>query len=340
MRPAHFQALCLLLLICSAPAYSAKLDALQHAPFDLATQIGSVEHPDLRELSGLIRSNYHADYLWALNDSGALPQLFALSTTGENLAVFDIEGATNIDWEDLAIAELNGERYLVIADIGDNLSQRSHLTLYFVLEPRSLPKKSRSPHSLPVAFQWNFRYEEGARDAEAIAFDVQNQHFLILSKRDLPPRLYQLDVESSSQSPFRTAKKVAELTNLPQPEWGDLLRHPISAPFSSQPTAMDLSPDGTLLAILTYRHAYLYRRTPPQHSPQSDNSSFLSWERWAESVKRPPELILYPSLLQAEALTFDFSGEALYISSEFSHPPLILIEQSSLKKEREASPSR
>lgn len=360
------------LLSCSASfAYPLDVTQLPPSSFDTPTIAGRIQHPDLRELSGLNRSGHTPGRLWAINDSGAEPLLYALNESGESLGSFTVTGATNYDWEDLTVATLDGLVYLVIADIGDNVSRRPHVTLYFVAEPLTLKDTSGTKSTsgkratLPVAFRWTFRYEDGARNAESIAFDHHNRSFLILSKRDVPARLYQLDIDEKSPTNQRIARRIATLESIPQPEWNYLLRQPITGTFASQPTAMDLAPDGSMLAVLTYRFAYLYRRPLPAIASSATDAQpeetaklavnakpkkatklaaeakpALSSGRkpatpvtagWQEIVKRPPELIVFPPLLQAEAITFDFSGQSLYISSEFTRPPLLRIDQSKLQ---------
>ena len=94
------------------------------------------------------------------------------------------------------------------------------------------------------AVRWmDFRYEDGPRDCEAVAF--LDQHFYLLSKRDSPPRLYRvpLDLTPRESAPIPEAKFLTELTTLPQPSLAE--RKLKYGEYSSHPTAMDGHPDGT-----------------------------------------------------------------------------------------------
>lgn len=314
MRPVNRLFLFYFFFFVAPSVVALDLADLPSSSFNKAEIVGSIQHSKLRELSGLNRSGVQQGRLWGINDSGAKPQLFALDEQGKNLGVFDITGAINYDWEDITILKIEETDYIVIADIGDNLARRRDYTLYFIPEPKELPADPTSQHSLPVAFHWTFQYEDGARDAESIAYDSFDNQLLILSKRDVPPKLYSLPLNTTLPSDKRIAREIAVATAIPQPNWSYLIKQPITGSFASFPTAMDISPDGTRLAVLTYRFAYLYHRQPE--------------ESWADVIEQTPQRIVFPALMQAEALTFDYSGEALFISSEFSHAPLVRIGQS------------
>ena len=76
---------------------------LTAAPFGGPVPMGVVQYDPLREASGLVASRSHPGVLWAHNDSGDDPRLYALTTSGRHLGVFTLDGAEARDWEDLAI---------------------------------------------------------------------------------------------------------------------------------------------------------------------------------------------------------------------------------------------
>lgn len=93
----------------------------------------------LDELSGLEFINDST--LVAHNDGGDKPQLYFLNLKGELLHTLRIEGAKNVDWEDLAY---DGKQYLYIGDFGNNDNKRQDLRIYKVdmrnaLQVESLP---------------------------------------------------------------------------------------------------------------------------------------------------------------------------------------------------------
>jgi len=105
--------------------------------------IATIAIPALREASGLVASHRYAGVLWAHNDSGDQPRLFAFRRDGVAVLpnrVTDparyrgitIDNARNYDWEDITI---DPEGRLYIGDIGNNDSARRNLAIYVVDEP-------------------------------------------------------------------------------------------------------------------------------------------------------------------------------------------------------------
>ena len=68
------------------------------------------------------------------------------------------------------------------------------------------------------------------------------------------------------------------------------------------PTALDISPDGSLAVVTTYKDAYVYRRKPG--------------ERWAETFARPPQVLNLPQWKQTEAGTVTADGQWFCAGSE------------------------
>jgi hypothetical protein len=76
--------------------------ALSAASYRAALGVGRLKSAALGEDSGLAASRRQANLLWALNDSGNPPVLFALSARGAARGAVRVAGVENIDWEDLA----------------------------------------------------------------------------------------------------------------------------------------------------------------------------------------------------------------------------------------------
>ncbi len=73
---------------------------------------GDIQDPRLNESSGLAASNYQQNLLWSINDSGDEPNVFAMSTKGEALGLWQVDTATPTDWEAMDSFVLEGEKYL------------------------------------------------------------------------------------------------------------------------------------------------------------------------------------------------------------------------------------
>ncbi|WED23015.1 hypothetical protein L3Q72_06370 [Vibrio sp. JC009] len=271
------------------------------------SQVGTIKSEQISEASGLVASSVNKGILWVNNDSFSQNALFAINERGEHLATLKISGIQNIDWEDLATFEFQGIRYILIADTGNNAVDRENYKLHFIREPE-LKRLSRSEQSIVAAKpEWTitFTYEDGLKDCEAVAVDIVNKKILLLSKRDTPPALYELDL---SQRTPQVATKLGDITPFPLPKelrFGmlDLLN------ISSMPTAMDISPDGKRLMVLTYSAAYLY---------SNENQS-----SWLDVFSTKPEIIEFPQLEQAEAAGFGANGESIYITTEKVPAPLL-----------------
>ncbi len=274
-----------------------------NVPFHyLSRRLGELQNPALTEASGMAASRREADLLWILNDGGNPPLLFATASDGSDRGVVRVDGAKNHDWEDMASFVWGGRPYLLIADIGDNRAKRARCYLYFVPEPK-MPGSSVAT----VARTIEFVYEDGPRDAESLAVDLQGRRILILTKRDLPPVLYELPLFPRSSS-VQIARRVTSIAALPQPPLAEIFANPVLGRLGDVPTAMDISPDGTRVAVLTYRAVLLFVR-----------SSGVGWE---QSFSEPPVKLAAHQLSQGEALAFGSQGECIYYTSEQRPAPL------------------
>jgi hypothetical protein len=81
----------------------------------------------IKEISGLVFIN--DSVLVGHNDGGNSPKLFFLSLSGKILHEVKIDNAKNEDWEDITF---DGEDFLYIGDIGNNLNKRKDLCIYKV----------------------------------------------------------------------------------------------------------------------------------------------------------------------------------------------------------------
>ena len=279
---------------CSAPS----------PPF--AQLSGVILDTRLGDLSGLAASRAYPDTLWALDDGGNPPALYALGTRGGVQARVRIDGIANTDWEDLAAFDLDHRHYLLIADTGDNGGLRRTLQLHVVEEPRAGADGTPVDGVLRPAWSIAFRWPDGPRDCEAVAVDAAHGQILLLSKRHRPPEVFVLPLRPSVPG-LQVARRIGHLAGVPTPgaraDAVDRLR--------DQVTAADLSPDGHTLAVLTYRDVLLYRRGPEQ-----------SWEQAIAGRPRVHPLAWLP---QAEALGWSADGRTLYATGEHSPAPLLLL---------------
>lgn len=260
----------------------------------------------LDEVSGIQASARHPDVLWVHNDDGA-PRVHAVGIDGADRGYFDIDDAVNVDWEDMTRIPGPERDLLVLADIGDNEARRSNVWLYLVPEPD--PGQDGRFAGEVEALNWiSLRYPDGPRDAESIAWDPLRGRLLILTKRDRPPRLYALDGEVALTEREAALVYLGEVESLRPPAAGDRDVFGNRLAFISQPTGLDISPDGSRAALITYRSLYLFGR------PASGD--------WLDGLQAQPLEILGPARVNEEAVGFRIDGAGVWISTEGERPPL------------------
>lgn len=287
----------------AAIAQDIAYDDLEAIPLQELTQLGQLKQRSLREVSGLAYSKKHKEVIWAINDGGNGETLFALNPKGEVLAEIKVDQVKNWDWEDLDTFTVDGESYLMIADVGDNRAIRKKPMLLLFKEPE-LTVKSITPINTTVV-----AYEDGARDCEAVAVDTELREVLLVSKRDIPPGVYTVPLALESKPPGEetivTAKKRSVVDALPQPDFRDLKEK--YGVYSSQPTAIDI--EGNRLLMLTYKYAYLYERQSDQH--------------WSDVMLKKPKLLKLRKLEQQEAVTWLPDGNGIIYTSEGRLAPVM-----------------
>jgi len=254
--------------------------------FGDVTVLGQVHKP-LDEVSGLAAAT--AGHLWAHNDSGDGPNLYALSLTGELLATFTLAGRDFVDVEDMAAGPGPDpdRRYLFLADVGNNRAHdgepRASVVVYRFPEP-SLPESPEGPISIAGSDALVLLYPDHAHDVETLLIDPLSGDLYLCTKRDPQSRVYRLAEPGPGSSRF-TLEFVGEM-RLP----GN--------------TAGDVSPDGRTILIKTYPGIASFSRDPRQPL----------WKALVDGTPTP--FSGYRLEPQGEAIAFDLEGEGFYTLSE------------------------
>jgi hypothetical protein len=287
-------ALTLLLLTLGGQSPAQAADRAAPLEADL-TALRLDRSAQVEELSGLTTSTTYPGIVWGHGDSGQAPVLWALDLERGELAFppylakeFDggktwpgltLEGASNIDWEDLTT--LNG--WLYLGEFGNNGNARRDLGLWALPEPNPrATERQRPAFFLPFHYpeQQRFPAEAWEFDAEALFADPERNALYLITKhrkagdvrRFIPgAKLYRIPLESrrTESTPLTLIDQHDEMTAV---------------------TAAELSPSGAWLAVLTYRTLWLFPRP-------------AAGERWLSgpALSRP---LPFLETRQAEALSW------------------------------------
>lgn len=233
----------------------------------------------LTELSGLVTSPTHPDVLWAHNDSGSAVAVHGLSSNGRDLGIHPIEAGVDVaDTED--IATIDG--HIVLADTGDNALTGRQQHLLIVDEP--------DPHQPgPVAAAIvDLIYPDGPNDVEAMFIDPIDRMVVLIAKARTDPdpdaagdtaaqaTIYQgplpeLGEPGSTPPASLTLSAVGrlDLEGLTRLTTGTAALASALVPGAQQPTAADITADGSVIAVRTYASVWLFARTPGQSAAQA-----------------------------------------------------------------------
>jgi len=135
-----------------------------------------------------------------------------------------------------------------------------------------------------------------------MAFDPIDKRILLLSKRDKPPRLYAVDLETALTQESVELEFLGTTSVLRPPTSKDRAHWGGRSDWISQPTGFDISADGSEAVVITYRSLYRYRR--------------MEGEDWLSAMQRKPEEVVGPPAVQNEAVTYTVDGKAIYVTTE------------------------
>jgi hypothetical protein len=272
------------------------------ATFLPSVDLGDVENPGLSEASGLAASRVNPGYFWSHNDSGNPNVLYYFDDKGKGLRSFELVGATNRDWEDMAIVgESDGSATIYVADFGDNGAIYTDYTIYWFKEPiinASTSSKISAVNSL------KFTLPDGARDMECLLIDQKTKDIFIVSKRENNKRLYKI-----------SASNVVPLARI-QAEFVQELSFSIPIIADSRVVSVNyisggsVSADNSEILIKNYFEMYYWKRSSGETIPSA--------------LKRPPVKVTYAGInsdgtgqeIQGEAVSFAADGSGFYTLGE------------------------
>jgi hypothetical protein len=218
-----------------------------------ATLLFRLADSRLQEISGVAAGIASPNVFYVQNDSGDSARFFALDrTNGAVLTEYDVPGATNVDWEDIAVAtDSRGVPSVWLADIGDNNSHRTSVVVYRVDEPhvRDTHGAVRTTSKPDV---WFLTYPGGPRDAESLAVGPRGQAYIVSKSLVGASIVYRLPARPD-------ARRIQELQTVGPIQFRVVKRGDVSTyPAQIAATGAAISPGGSTLVIRTYNDAYVW----------------------------------------------------------------------------------
>ncbi|MFD6274344.1 WD40 repeat domain-containing protein [Streptomyces sp. NPDC060209] len=152
---------------------------------DGADRTFTIEDSRITESSGLAASRIHPGVYWTHNDSDDGPYVYAVdSRTGKTVATITMKGVG--EPRDVEAISLGPDGNLYVGDIGDNLDGSwDHVWIYRFPEPKQLADATVR------ATQFDVKYADGARNAEAMMVHPTTGRVYIASKNEDGGGLYE-----------------------------------------------------------------------------------------------------------------------------------------------------
>ncbi len=239
---------------------------------ELREQVGELP-TSIRESSGVAVSRRQGGFLWTHNDSGHENRLYAVNQQGDVLATFRVPGATNIDWEDIALGPCPGRSgdCLYIADTGDNLRSRDSVSIYIVPEPIASADRRSGVQNTEPARRVDFQYEDGPHNVEAMAVGPSGEILLVSKGQRSPIQAYSLRPDELF---------AGELVLRPKNDVG-MLELRVMAPWV---TGAAFSPSGDRLVVRSYTELFFYTLVSGALVQEGDPCFFGAFEPVGEAV--------------------------------------------------------
>jgi outer membrane protein assembly factor BamB len=260
-----------------------------------AAVVFHLSDPRIGEASGIATGIASPGVIYVQNDSGDDARFFALDArTGKTLATYTVPGATNVDWEDIAVApDARRVASVWLADIGDNSASRTEIAVYRVDEPHVDGSATDVVATTGAPEVWRLRYPGTSSDAESLAVSPQGTAYLFTKSLSGTARVYALPARSDGSL-------VQALGAVGSVHLG--FTGTVGGPnqFGQRTvTGAALSRDGTMLAVRTYTDAYVWR---------------VAGSDVAAAIKAKPVRLALPAQPLGEGIAFD--GARLLIDSE------------------------
>lgn len=191
---------------------------------------GRMNYSPIVESSGVVVSHRFRNVLWTHNDGSNRSSLFAVDPRGRLIREYEVPGAINEDWEDIALDE---DDLLYILDNTSRTDPDKRSTIYIVPEP--------DPHSdlgirNPRRIYYAFPSDDGPYDVEAILVRDKRLYMITKPWDGSLPRIYRAD----------------------DLEEDGVLTYVGEVPVYTMVTGADISRDGKRIALSSYRALLIF----------------------------------------------------------------------------------
>lgn len=207
--------------------------------------------PGMAEASGAAVSRRNPGIVWTINDSGNPAELIATDTLGRMRGRITLEGASNTDWEEVALGGCGERQCVYIADAGDNAETRPSVELYRLEEPvvgtaSGVPFARRTGEFERL----RFRYPDGPHDVEAMAVLANGDVVLVTKGRSHGVLEFRLPAVAWTAGGVAVAERIDSLPIAASSATGSLV------------TGMAISPDRRHAVVRSYRELFLFTIDP------------------------------------------------------------------------------
>ena len=278
-------------LVAAAPA----------APYGPGRTLCQLPAP-ITESSGIVASSRSDDVLFTHNDSGDRPRFYAVDRTCRLLATIDVDGATAVDWEDIARGPARDRTpALFLGDIGDNAGTRASVTVYEIPEPVIDPKITGA-HLQVRATAHTSVYDDGPHDAETLLVDPAGRIIVVTKATSGLSGVY---VAAGGTLQGAGTIDFAKLAS-PPPAFAP----PLVIVGRLLATGGDVSPDGSRVIVRTYGEAFEW---PVVRGDV------------VQAFTRTPQVVAIPAESQGEGIAYSRDGRDFLATSEGAGGPLDLV---------------
>ncbi|MAF79373.1 MAG: hypothetical protein CME60_14545 [Halobacteriovoraceae bacterium] len=301
-----FSSLTIFLFLCFIFTAQSRAQSSFCIDWEDEKELGQMPPEHINESSGLVASRQFGDRLYHINDSGDGPFFYVTDLQGNLIQKVQFMDDKPRDIEDLTIGIYKGEPALFLSDMGDNNETRPRISLYIIKELEQWPERVELMDLVDLT------YPDGSHDAESVSY-ANGEVFFLTKKVDWNERraidagLYSVAISTlEKREPFDLTR--IELTkklslNLPfllynYNLWGRIA------------TGMDVHPDGTQFAILTYGAILVVNKSLDLLDAVSGNV-----KEWKE--KKDYLIIRTPYTPQQEAVAYAQDGNSLLFTTEY-----------------------